>query len=318
MTTFLLAALVARQFLRLRHGSDRSRFEQSLGDASRDYIAGNRPAALRKLELAEKQASRDPAEHLELAGRFEALGQRGKAAQHIEQMLRLRPECQNVTNFAHLATYCLEQGEIEQARRLLAGDLIPNWPNCFETVYLRGVMALQDAKSSNDVMEAREWFEQCERLRPDDLGVKIQLGIAHERLGQVDQAEPLLRAAVAADPMNKAALYHLGQVLRLRGKAAEAEKCLTEHQRLCKLSDRQQYLEVQYSVGHYKPADLLELARIYTEFGQWKRAASVLRLFTRLEPTDPAGHLELAGTALKLGDKETARIEGELARALRK
>jgi len=270
------------------------------------------------LDRAAALAPKEPAQHLALAGRFEALGQRQKAAAHIEQMLRLRPEGRSATNFANLITYCLEQGQIEAARRLLVGDMIRNWPDCFETLYLRGVMALHDAKSSADIAQAIHWFEQCEELKPGDWRIQIQLGIAHGRLGQLDQAEPLLRAAVAAEPMNEVALFHLGKVLQSKGQTNEAEKYLFEHKRLSDLSDRQRYLEVQYSVGKYEPADLLELARIYEQFGQFKRAASVLRLFTRLKPADPAGHRELARTSLKLGDDETARVEEELAQALRR
>jgi Flp pilus assembly protein TadD len=289
-----------------------------MAQAAKFYFAGNGTSALQHLERAATLAPDDPEQHLQLAGRFEALGQQQKAASQMEQMVRLRPEAQTAANFANLIEYCLDHGQAEKARHLLKNDLVARWPQSFETAYMCGVMTLTEGKSAEDVAQAIEFFERGESLKPDDLRLKIQLGIAYGRLGKFDKAEPLLRAAVAREPRNRVALFHLGETLRTQGQAQEAEKHLKEHQRLSDLAGRQRYLEVQYVTGKYAPEGLLELAGIYEQFSKFKRAGTTLRLYTRLKPADPAGHEPLARIAEKLEDNETARVERELAEALKK
>ena len=79
-------------------------------------------------------------------------------------------------------------------------------------------------------------------------------------------------------------------------------------QRISELQDRRKQLEGQYALRKYQPADLLELARIYGQLGELKKAASTLRVYNQLNPADADGQRELAQVSLKLKETEEARV----------
>jgi len=71
--------------------------------------------------------------------------------------------------------------------------------------------------------EGMELIEQALALSPDDPAILDSLGWAHYRLGELDEAEPLLRKAMAEFPDPEVAA-HLGEVLWQQGKQREARK----------------------------------------------------------------------------------------------
>jgi predicted Zn-dependent protease len=129
------------------------------------------------------------------------------------------------------------------------------------------------------------------------------LGIASSHLGELDKAEPLLRAGLEKRPFDPVVLYQLGEVLRQQGKTDEATKYQDEHKRVSELQERRKQLEAQYSLKKHLPADLLELAWIYGQLGEFAKAASTLRVYTHLKPADSDGQRELARVCLKLDDQ---------------
>jgi tetratricopeptide (TPR) repeat protein len=117
-------------------------------------------------------------------------------------------------------------------------------------------VALKQAAGNDDFAASVKLFQKCLALEPGNVPAKLQLGITYCRLGELDKAEPLLRAALDKRPFDTVALYHLGEVLRQQGKTAEATKCLDEHKRINELQDRRKQLEGQYALRKYQPADL--------------------------------------------------------------
>lgn len=111
-------------------------------------------------------------------------------------------------------------------------------------------------------------------------------------------------------------LERLAEVLRQEGKTAEATKYLNEQRRISALLERQKQLEGQYALKKYQPADLLELARIYEQLGEFARAASTLRAYTHRKPADADGQRELAQVSSKLNDQAGARVATGQADAL--
>jgi len=177
-------------------------------------------------------------------------------------------------------------------------------------------VALQGATGKDHIAAAAKQLQKCAALDPAHVPSKLQLGIAYERLGQLDQAEPLLRTVLVKRPVDPVVLYHLGEVLRLEGKTAEATKFLDEHKRVSPLQQRRKYLEAQCELQKYQPADLLELGRIYGQLGEFDKAATILRAYTRRNPADADGQRELAQVCLKLDEKGGARVATGLADAL--
>ncbi|WP_459747862.1 tetratricopeptide repeat protein [Pseudomonas sp. 3A(2025)] len=76
---------------------------------------------------------------------------------------------------------------------------------------------------TNRYAEALELIEKAHRLNPDDPAVLDSLGWVNYRLGNLDEAERLLRLALERFPDHEVAA-HLGEVLWAKGQQREARK----------------------------------------------------------------------------------------------
>ncbi|MNQ53612.1 bacteriophage N4 receptor, outer membrane subunit [compost metagenome] len=75
--------------------------------------------------------------------------------------------------------------------------------------------------------EAKKLVEQAHKLNPEDPAILDSLGWVNYRMGNLDEAERLLRQALQEFPDHEVAA-HLGEVLWARGKQAEARKVWAE------------------------------------------------------------------------------------------
>lgn len=317
LLAFLLAGLMTRQLVPAKQGADGEQFQQTVAAFLKKLDSGDRAGALAGLARAGNMAPHDMALQTGLIGKFQALGEHKLAAEAIERALRAMPkERQAAPSYAGLCEYLLNHGDLDNAKRILAGDLMARWPDALETAYLQGRVALQRATGKNDLSAAAKQLQECVALDPGHVPSKLQLGIAYSRLGELDQAEALLREVREKRPFDPVVLYHLGEVLRQQGKTAEAAKVLDEHKRVSELQERRKHLESQYLLKQLQPADLLELGRIYVQLGELAQAARTLRAYTRRQPADADALRELAQVCLRIGDKEGARIATELADGL--
>jgi Flp pilus assembly protein TadD len=71
--------------------------------------------------------------------------------------------------------------------------------------------------------EAKQLIEQAYQLTPNDPAILDSLGWVNYRLGNLDEAERLLRQALQEYPDHEVAA-HLGEVLWAQGKQQEARK----------------------------------------------------------------------------------------------
>ena len=71
--------------------------------------------------------------------------------------------------------------------------------------------------------EAKELIERAHQLNPEDPAVLDSLGWVNYRLGNLDEAERLLRQALERFPDHEVAA-HLGEVLWAKGQQREARK----------------------------------------------------------------------------------------------
>ena len=304
LLAFLVGGLVTRTLVPVRRAVDSGQVVQTVGTSLKKLDSGDRAGGLEGLVRAGKMAPDNLAVQGALIGNFQALGEYKLAAQAIERLLRAKPkERQTVQNYAGLCEYLLNHDDPDNAKRILSGDLLARWPDALETAYVQGLVTLQGATRKDDIAAAAKQLQKCVALDPGHVPSKLQLGIADERLGELDQAEALLRAVLEKRPVDPVVLYHLGEVLRQQGKTAEATKYLDEHQRVSPLQQRRQYLEAQCAIQKCQPADLLELGRIYGQLGEFDKAAIILRAYTRRNPADADGQRELAQVCLKLNEK---------------
>ena len=313
---FLLAGLVTKKIVTAKGGAEGRPFQQTVDASLKNLDSGDRAGAVEGLARAGQMAPGNLGQQASLIPKFIALGEYQQAAEAIERSLRAAPrERQTARSYASLCEFLLEHGDLNHAKRILTSDLLPRWPDALETACIQGEVALKEAAGKDDIAAAAKLFQKCLALEPDNVPAKVQLGIAYCRLGELDKAEPLLRAALDKRPLDTVALYHLGEVLRQQGKTTEATKYLDEHKRISELQDRRKQLEGQYALKKYQPADVLELARIYQQLGELSKAASTLRVYNLLNPADADGQRELAQVSLKLNEKGGARVATGLADA---
>jgi tetratricopeptide (TPR) repeat protein len=288
---FLLAGWVTRKIVTAKQDGESERFQRTVDASIRKLDSGDRAGAVEGLVRAGKMAPGDVARQASLIPKFTALGEQKLAMEAMEHSIRSVPkENQAARSYAGLVEYLLSRGAFEDAKRILTGDLMVRWPDAFETSYLQGAVALKNATEKDEIAAAAAQLQKCVALDPGHAQSKLQLGVACRRLGEWDKAESLLRAALENRPFDSEVLYHLGEVLRQQGKTPESTKYLDEHKRISELHQRQEHLEAQYSLRKHQPADLLELSRIYGQLGEPARAASTLRVYTLLQPTEPEGH----------------------------
>lgn len=84
------------------------------------------------------------------------------------------------------------------------------------------------ASSRDDPRQAREYYSQALRLRPDDSDAALGLARTLLSMNQPEKAVPILEHAVALDPTNTVAHYRLGTIYRQQGRTADANRELEE------------------------------------------------------------------------------------------
>jgi Tfp pilus assembly protein PilF len=317
LLVFLLAGLVTKSLVGTTRAEDGEQLQETVVASLQKLDSGDRAGALEGLARAGNMAPSDIAVQTGLIGKFQALGEHKLAAEAIERALRAMPkEQQAAPSYAGLCEYLLKHGDIDNAQRVLAGDLAARWPDALETAYLQGRVALEAATDRDDLLAAERQLQECLSLNPEHVTSKLWLGVAYARLGKLDQAEALLREAWEKKPLDPSVLEHLGSLLHQQGKATEAALVLDESRRVQELQQRREHLESQFVLKQLQPAELLELGRLYVHLGDFAQAARTLRAYTRRQPADADAQRELAQVCLRIDDTEGARIATGSADAL--
>ena len=94
--------------------------------------------------------------------------------------------------------------------------------------YVLGLLARADNRTVDAIRE----FERVRRIDPRDVGTSVNLGQVLLEERRYDEAIPLLREAVAAEPFNVTAVYNLGLALTRAGQEAEGRDALARAQSL--------------------------------------------------------------------------------------
>lgn len=87
---------------------------------------------------------------------------------------------------------------------------------------------LEDRTGTQAIDELRYLFHK----HPDDWPIGMRLGVALLAVGDLQEAEEVLRAVVVLQPENPAALQNLAAVLDRRKKYREAQELLTRAESL--------------------------------------------------------------------------------------
>ena len=130
LLTFLLAAVVTKNLVPAKRGVDGEQLPQTLAASLQKLDSGDRAGALDGLVRAGNMAPNNMGVQAGLIGKFQALGQYKPAAEAIERTLRAMPkERQTAQSYAGLCEYLLNHGDIDNAKRVMAGDLMARATN---------------------------------------------------------------------------------------------------------------------------------------------------------------------------------------------
>lgn len=152
--------------------------------------------------------------------------------------------------------------------------------------------------AAGEAEEARVILEEAVRANPADARAQLDLGLAHEMLGDAQAAEAAYRAAIAAQAEFPEALNNLGLLLREQDRLDEAIEMLR----------RAVEVRSDFASAHVNLALALE------ERGDLEAARDAYLQAVRFAPRDPVSRANLGLILLQLGDADQAAIE--LRRAL--
>lgn len=191
--------------------------------------AAERAAAMRQSPLAQaafwsrefELNGADAEAGVRLAAALRAMGQNTEAADTATRVLTVKPDhVEALTEFAR-ARIAVGQGfyaiaPLKRVQQLQPGDWRP--------LSLMGV-ALEQAQR---LPEARQTWNEALRLSPENPAVLTNVALSFMAEGNADEAERLLRRAVARPDADIRVRQNLALVLGLRGRTAEAEHMLRQ------------------------------------------------------------------------------------------
>ena len=183
-------------------------------------------------------------------------------------------------------------------------------PACAPAHVEFGYFLLEDAVVS-EYGRAIEQFELAQRLDPDDPFALCGLGIALQELGDSDRAEPLLRASLASERVQRApgrtmvATAALAKIAAIRGRTDEALAGFAEAARSPAATPRARAIY------------LTSRAELLKEAGRGAEAEAELREAIGLDPEDPRAHHHLASLLSRRGERAEAQKELRIHEILR-
>ena len=236
-----------------------------------------------------------------------------------------------------MATHALQSGNLVAAEMALAPFFSGRLPPNLDLLNTAGTLRMNQGR----LVEAAGFFGRAAETAPTDPTLQFNSGLTLSRLGQIDQAETALRAALKQSPDLVAALFELGALLHRSGRLDEAEKRIRQVLRLAPSqghaelalaailvdAGRPDEAEIAARKGLTAATDRRLTAQLHLQLSQalrrQRKDGEALREMEKAEATDPtlpnlAKHraetlqnLNRFDEALALLDKEIARTPAD-------
>lgn len=225
-----------------------------------------------------------------------------EAIAHFEAALARQPRA-SVVRYALGQAY-RRAGRLEEARRELAarGDVEVRFPDPLmaelgsRNLGSQHLISLgSEALAQKRFATAIEAFDLALISRPEDSATWTRLGVAHESLGGLQDAERCYRRAIATHQENARAHYNLGTLLARSGRLEEGVG----------------HLEAAVRLAPDAPAMAFNLARALAETGAHERAIEVYDRLLLRSPSDGEARFARALALMAVGRHDEAA--GELA-----
>jgi tetratricopeptide (TPR) repeat protein len=283
----------------------------ALGEASED--AGRTDLALPVWNVLSRVLPRDPYPRARLSATFRRLGWTSQAWRAAKEAVRIAPHDPEALRAQAVAEYDLRSFPAARAACQKLLKVSPQHP-------IAASLLARIFREESDWVRAVLWARNAAAWAPEDLSYQADLAsflIEQPVHPEYEEAMAVLQRALRVDPGHLPSHYWLG--------------CCYE--KLGRLPNARQELEIVYSQNPSYLATGYRLSRIYSQLGmdaearrtadEYRRAHSRLERLkeveTRLRTRQPtaAGHLERGRMALETGDAVRAVIEARQALALR-
>jgi tetratricopeptide (TPR) repeat protein len=162
--------------------------------------------------------------------------------------------------------------------------MLAEHPQDFDALYLSGVVENDERQYALAV----EHLQAAARLKPNHYDVRFNLGTAYARLKQNEAARDELTKAVTLDPSKAEAHFHLAQVLRSLGQAADVQTQL-------KLFEQCQQATTMLALGQTKAGQAAQAL----DAGNAAQAISLYREAIDALPQDAVGDAAAERAALE-------------------
>lgn len=225
---------------------------------------------------------------LQLAISEEAVGRLAKGVVALEKKLKLDGIEHPQSKIIGLKIVELNerQGKYEDAKRHV-NNLIEVEPGNSNLYYYLGVLELQ----LNNDSEAVDAFKVALRHEPENIDYLFNLSVALERVGQFESAVRVIKKVIYLDPMNAAALNHMGYIYADLGiHLEEAEVSLLKA------------LRIEPDSGYF----LDSLAWVYFKQGRFEEALTKIKTAALKMKLDPVVYEHLGDIERALGNDQEA------------
>ena len=174
-----------------------------------------------------------------------------------------------------------------------------------------------------DALEALGRFEQADAavdaaaaaLGGEHPEVLLAIARRHERNERMDAAVEAYRAVLAVEPLERAALFGLGQALVRTGAVDEGRAVLERHRRVMPLLDRLDDAQRSVDLAPHHGPNHAALGDVERALGRIDRAEAAYRAALERSGSAPIGTAQ--GGSPPTGDPQTVPIVLRLARLLR-
>lgn len=278
--------------------------------------------AIEQFSMVSKKAKCPREADINIAKCYIAIGEIGKAQEHIRKALKSKPD--NKLRYL-LAQLCFEKNEEMECKYQLE-TIVENDSDFTEAWYLLGMLYRQRSDWKNAIVA----YKNLTQLVPQDAEVYYRLGIAQRHEGKTEEAISNFKFATELKADFSRAFYSLASIYDAGGKTDKAIDCLEKSL----MGDER--LEMAYNLlaEIYISTDrIIEAIRVYDEavrehpqsylihfnlgvsLMMMRRCEEAVRVFKRAEKLtndDPALYYNWASAAISLKNySEAARLYKE-------
>lgn len=189
-------------------------------------------------------------------------------------------------------------------------DIWFGWLGSHATRARRKLRQADAARDGRDWPRAAEHYGAYVALKPDDWGIRVQLGHALKECGRLAEAEAAYRAAATAMPDDADVRLHLGHVLKSLGRTGDAAaifaECLSVLDRNPSMPEGSAIRAAVEDATRRLGRDLGDQAR---DARNWLQAAQHYRRYLEVESSDSAIWVQLGNVskeAQQFGSAEAA------------